>query len=130
MSQFHEGEAFLRRFVGSEHMERMGRMNGWALRGVLAMIDGESDVVEALLDVMADFDDQPGRKPLPEGYNRWEFAVKQIEHLADQWMAIADRVGVPISYETLMSGTRSTLSRLAPAHRRQRAIALLDQAVA
>lgn len=130
MSQIDDsGEGFLRRFAGAAHMERMGRMNGWALRGVLAMMDGETDVLEAVLGLMADFDDQPGRPPMPAGYNRWEFATKQVEALADQWMAVADHVGVSIFFPALMSGTRATLNRHAPAGRRQAALDLLDRAV-
>jgi hypothetical protein len=130
MPQFNSGEESLRRFAGAARMERMGRMNGWALRGVLALIDGETDVVDAVLSLMADFDDQPGRVPLPASYNRWEFATKQIERLADDWMALAEHVGITISYAALMNGTRATLSRLAPVDRRQAALDLLDRAVA
>jgi hypothetical protein len=122
-------EAMLRRLAGQTHMERMGRMTGWALRGVLAMIDGEVDVLAAVLDCIADFDDQPGRPPLPDGYNRWQFAVKQVEALGDRWMAVADSVAGGISYERLMDGTRLTLNRLAPNDRRQTALDLLDRAL-
>lgn len=129
MTQPADLEGFLRRFAGPELMERMGRMDAWALRGVLAMLDGEPDVVDAVLECIAEFDDQPGRKPLPDEYDRWEFACnKSLAPLIGEWTAYTDKSG-GIPQPVLFSTARTVLNRTAPEGRRQAALAVLDQTV-
>ncbi|MEY9861343.1 hypothetical protein ABH935_006984 [Catenulispora sp. GAS73] len=116
-------EEFLRGLNEPGVMDRMARMHGWALRGVLAMVD---DDAPALAQVIADikaFDAEADQ--LPGGVNRWMFVGMRVSDLGKELQRMAQDSGVYVPLESAVPGTVAILERLAPPDRREAAVELV-----
>ncbi|MFF4534115.1 hypothetical protein ACFY1P_33200 [Streptomyces sp. NPDC001407] len=107
-------------------VERMGRMTGMAQRVVIAFIDGEPDVLAALVDRIGTWDDDPGRTPYP--MPRFQFAIKQVVDLVNTYFHVAETTGgMTISNEALAAGARELIEQYVPDGHRDAALAVLRE---
>ncbi|MGK4581763.1 hypothetical protein [Kitasatospora sp. HPMI-4] len=100
-------------------VERMGRMSGMALRGVIALVDDEPETFAALVERIGTWDDDPGRFPYPGP--RYKFAITETLRLFNDAIGIVERNG-PIPNEVLTEGARPLIEALAPEEFREAAL--------
>ncbi|MFE2104524.1 hypothetical protein ACFXAF_01420 [Kitasatospora sp. NPDC059463] len=100
-------------------VERMGRMSGMALRGVIALVDEEPDTFAALVDRIGTWDDDPGRTPYPRP--RYQFAVTEALRVVNNGFTAIEEHG-PLLNEAVVEGARPLIESFAPAEFRDAAL--------
>ncbi|MDT0323166.1 hypothetical protein [Streptomyces millisiae] len=104
-------------------VERTGRMHALSRRAVLAYIDADRETLAAVVDRVATWDDDPGRRPysLP----RFRFAARQALSLGNDLLRLAEESGVHITNPEAADLAAPLVDRHAPHELQQGAQQLL-----
>ncbi|NGO67078.1 hypothetical protein G5C65_01590 [Streptomyces sp. SB3404] len=106
-----------------EVAERIGRMRALARRAILALIDGDRETLAAVVNRIATYDDDPGRRPYPQP--RFRLASREALKLTNAYFYQAETHGSFLANTTVADGARDLITRYAPTEHQQAAGELL-----
>ncbi len=125
------GPDFLRGMMPPEIRERLGVMNAWPLRMVLAYVDGQAPVLADYAQRIATYDDDPvvaagqfaGKYP----GTRYSFAVDRTMDLIGMMLDAAGIRGAQITNAEAVVAVRRLVSDLVPVEDRDETLAVVNR---